>query len=399
MPIPPEARGYRPPGLYDDRQACPEQGRGECLSHAPVSLTQIGRVFGRLGCIGFGGPLAHIALIQDEVQERRGWLDKNDLLQGIALSQALPGPASTQLVIYTGFRLQGYRGGMVAGSAFILPAFVIMLALSWFYFRFQAIPTVQNLFYGMTPVVLALILSSSYRLGKTVATDRILLAVIAASAALVLFLSFNIILLFLLAGALGVFLYGPGRGASRFSAMRLAAAPPEVLWQLGLFFCKVGAMIYGGGLVIIPFIEKEVVNTLGWLSQKEFLDGLALGQMTPGPVVITATFIGYKVAGLSGALVATFAIFLPSFVFIFLAAAYLQRIENSPYVQAFLKPVNAAAVGAIFGSFLSLSSKSLLHPFPLVLFVLSMVAILRYKANFAVLFPAGALLGWLASAL
>jgi chromate transporter len=177
--------------------------------------------------------------------------------------------------------------------------------------------------------------------------------------------------------------------------MCLAVASPAVLLQLTWFFLKVGSLIYGGGLVIVPFIEREVVNTLGWLTPKEFLDGLALGQMTPGPVVITATFIGYKVASYWGAIIATTAIFLPSFLFIFAGAIYMEKIEHSPYVQAFLKPVNAAAVGTILGSFFTLSYRSLLQPIPLALFALAVVAMWRYKISFFYVAAAGAVVGWL----
>ncbi len=361
---------------------------------ATVSLADIGRIFLKLGCIGFGGPLAHIALIQDEAVEKHKWLREAELLQGLALCQALPGPASSQLAIYVGFRLRRYRGAIVSGCAFILPAFLIMLGLSWLYFRFQAIPAVQDLFYGVTPVVLAVILVSGYRLGKSVSTDRTLLGTVIASGALVALGSLNIILLFVLAGVFGILVYGPERPRWGSPAMCMAAAPPAVLLQIAWFFIKVGSLIYGGGLVIVPFIEQEVVNTLGWLTPKEFLDGLALGQMTPGPVVITTTFIGYKVASYGGALVATAAIFLPSFLFTFLGAAYLEKIEHSPYVQAFLKPVNAAAVGAILGSFFTLSYRSLLQPIPLALFAVAVLAMMRYKISFAKVAAAGAAAGW-----
>jgi chromate transporter len=381
----------------------PSDASARAAVRPSASLADIGRVFGKLGLIGFGGPLTHIALIQEEAVAKRGWLGEPELLQGLALSQALPGPASTQLAIYVGFRLRRYGGAVISGCAFILPAFLIMLSLSWLYFRFQAIPAVQQLFYGVTPVVLAVILVSGYKLGKSVATDRTLVATMAASAALVALAALNIILLFLLAGVFGIWKYGPrqkGLGAS--AASFLLAVPmvagqlssPQILAQLGWFFLKVGSLIYGGGLVIVPFIEREVVNTYGWLTPKEFLDGLALGQMTPGPVVITATFIGYKVASYWGALVATVAIFLPSFVFIFIGAAYLEKIEHSPYVQAFLKPVNAAAVGAILGSFFTLSARSLLTPIPLVLFALALVAMWRYKISFMKVAAAGAMVGW-----
>jgi len=375
----------------------PSEAPAGTFARPPVSLTDIGRIFLKLGVAGFGGPLAHIALIRDEAVEKRGWLREAELLQGLALSQALPGPASTQLAIYVGFRLRRYRGAIVSGCAFILPAFFMMLALSWLYFRFQAIPAVQELFYGVTPAVLAVILVSGYKLGKSVATDRMLLATVVVSGALVALGSLNIILLFVLAGVFGILVYGPGRppwGRRGTPAMVLALALPAVLPQLAWFFLKVGSLIYGGGLVIVPFIEQEVVNTLGWLTPKEFLDGLALGQMTPGPVVITATFIGYKVGSYWGALVATAAIFLPSFLFIFLGAAYLEKIEHSPTVQAFLKPVNAAAVGAILGSFFTLSYRALLEPIPLALFALAVLAMWGFKINFIKVAAVGAVAGW-----
>lgn len=373
----------------------PPEAPARTATRPPASLPEIGRVFLKLGLIGFGGPLAHIALIQDEAVEKHKWLREAELLQGLALCQALPGPASSQLAIYVGFRLRRFRGALVSGCAFILPAFFIMLVLTWLYFRFQAIPAVQELFYGVTPVVLAVILVSGYKLGKSVSTDRTLLGTLIVSGALVALGSLNIILLFVLAGVFGILMYGPGRPPWGTPATCLAVAPLTLLLQLAWFFLKVGSLIYGGGLVIVPFIEQEVVNTLGWLTPKEFLDGLALGQMTPGPVVITATFIGYKVASYWGALIATAAIFLPSFVFIFLGAVYLEKIEHSPYVQAFLKPVNAAAVGAILGSFFTLSARSLLQPIPLVLFALAVLAMMRYKISFAKVAAAGAVLGWL----
>lgn len=371
----------------------------EKLQDRKVRLSELGRLFLKLGFIGFGGPLAHIALIQDECVEKRGWIAKRQFLDGLALCQMLPGPASTQLAIYSGYRIGGYPGGLISGGAFILPAFFLLLFLSWSYFRFGAVPAVQGLFYGMSPVVLAMILASSYRLAKSAATDRALFVILAASVLLVGFLSFNMILLFALTAVLGILLYGPSRKESKPLASHLAffaLVPLPLLLHLGWFFIKVGSLIFGGGFVIIPFIQREVVDSLGWLTRREFLDGLALGQMTPGPVVITATFIGYKMAGFAGAMVSTAAIFFPSFVFVFLGAAYLRKVEDSLYVKAALKTLNVAAVGAILGAVWLLSKGSLLHVFPVALFVASLIILLRYKVNFLKVLPVGALLGWLA---
>ena len=364
-----------------------------------VSLAEIGRVFLKLGCIGFGGPLAHIALIQRETVETRRWISPERFMEGLGLSQALPGPASTQLVIYIGYRLRKHWGGVVAGCAFILPAFLLLALLTWSYFRFGAMPAIQGLFYGMTPVVLAMILVSGYSLSRTAAPDWALKAILGGSVLAVGLFSFSIVLLFALAGLAGFILYGPARKKFPLSFHLLALAPLPVLGQVGWFFLKVGSLIFGGGLVIVPFIEQEVVDKLGWLTRREFLDGLALGQITPGPVVITATFIGYKVAGWAGAVVATVAIFLPSFVFIFLGVAFLGRIERSRTVQAILKTVNAAAVGAIIGSFVSLSRAALLQALPLAWFAVALIAMLRFKIGFVKVLGAGAILGLLAHGL
>jgi chromate transporter len=364
-------------------------------SYQTVSLSEIGRVFLKLGCIGFGGPLAHVALIQQEIVETRHWLPPPRFLEGLTLSQILPGPLSTKLAIYVGYRLRHYRGALVSGCAFILPAFLFLIALTWAYFRFGTMPAVQGLFYGMTPVVLAMILVSGYSLSKAAAPDWTARAILITSALAVALLSFNIVLLFALAGILGLVFYSPI--GKRLAASRMIAlAPLPLLLELGWYFLKVGSLIFGGGLVIVPFIEQEVVDRLGWLTRREFLDGLALGQITPGPVVITATFIGYKVAGLAGAIVSTFAIFFPSFVFIFIGVASLKWIERSSYVQAAFKSINAAAVGAIIGSFASLSRAALLQVLPLAWFAVALIAMFRFKVSFIKVLGAGAMLGLLA---
>ena len=355
------------------------------------TLVDLGKQFLRLGCIGFGGPLAHVALLQQEIVQKRKWITADQFLEGFTISQAFPGPFSTQVAIYIGYRVHKIRGALIAGWAFILPAFLLMLALTWIYFRFGMVPAIQGVFYGMTPAVLAMIVLSGYSLSKTAANNRILGIVAVASAIAVGFLEINIILLFALAGLATLALYGPR--STPPSTSLAALVPFPLLAQLAWYFLKVGSLIFGGGMVIVPLLEQEVVNHLRWLTHREFLDGLALGQATPGPVVITAAFIGYKVAGFLGALVATVAIFLPSFVFVFIGSAFMKRFERSPRTQAAIKGINAAAVGAILGSCLPLSRAALTGAFPLLLFAASLIGMLRYKVGFVKILAAAALLG------
>jgi chromate transporter len=339
--------------------------------------------------MGFGGPMAHVALIQQEIVEKRHWIRSEELLEGFTLTQLLPGPLSTQLAIYVGYRIHKMRGGIVTGCAFILPAFLLLISCTWAYFRFGTLPAVAGLFFGMTPVVLAMIALSGYSLSKTAATDWMLRLIAVVSAIAVGFYSTNVILLFAIAGAIAIAYYRPRTGSS---ATTVAVALP-VLGQLAWYFLKVGSLIFGGGMVIVPLLEQDVVSKLGWLTHREFLDGLALGQITPGPVVITATFIGYKVAGLLGALVATTAIFLPSFVFVFAGSLFMNRFERSPSMRAAFKGINAAAVGAILGACVPLSRTALTGVPAAVLFGIALIAMLRFRISFLWLLAAGALLG------
>ncbi len=396
-------------------------------------LPEIFLTFLRLGFTGFGGPLAHIALMDDLLVERRRWLSKERFLEGLAVCQMLPGPASTQLGIYIGYVRGGVAGAFAAGAGFILPAFGIILALSWIYFALGALPDVSAVFHGISPLVIALIGVATWRMGRSAVTDRFLAALFAA-AVLVTFLGrVNEVITFGAAGVAATARYlldryrprrpvpeavtegastsrdtgrggspeeGPAGGTGTPSGAALvplalgAGAAAPILWQLTLFFLKVGALIFGGGLVIIPFIQREVVQLLGWLSEREFIDGIALGQITPGPVVITAAFIGYKVAGVVGAAVATGAIFAPSFAFILLAAPHLARLRRSAAARAFLAGVNAAVVGAIAATTLILARAAVTDPWALAILGTSLVAILRYRVDTLWLVAGAGVAGW-----
>ncbi|MEN9225271.1 MAG: chromate efflux transporter, partial [Thermostichus sp. DRC_bins_24] len=336
-------------------------------------LQEIAEVFLRLGVLGFGGPQAHIAMQNDEAVTRRGWMSQEQFTEGVGLCEMLPGPASTQMGIYIGYVRAGGLGAVLAGVCFIAPAFVIEVIFSWIYFRFQGVPQLQGVFFGVAPVVIAIILAFCWKLGRKAIKDWSRGLIAAAAFALLLIGGVNILLLFGLAAWVGLILYGPRGPLPGIPALIpgplvtltstvLAAVPPETLtlssfwglerigtyfWPLTTFFLKVGSVIFGGGLVIIPFIAEEVVEKLDWLTPAEFLDGVAIGQFTPGPVVLTAAFIGYKVAGVLGALTAAVAIFTPSFAFILLATPVLLRVRRNAWAKGSLQAITPTALGAI----------------------------------------------------
>ena len=402
-------------------------------------LIELAKLFLKLGAFGFGGPQAHIAMIHDEAVVRRGWLSEEQFLEGVAICEMLPGPASTQTGIYTGYVRAGLLGALVAGTSFILPAFGIMVVLSWAYFRFQGVPQIDHLFFGISPVVIAIILAFGWKLSKKSIKDKTGVAIALGAFLLAWGWRLNVLLLFVLAGIVGLLVYRPpaappGEAPSTASPTGtphpawlaplwplgqalprlLATLPGEPLavsgfwgleriqtyaWPLASFFVKVGAFIFGGGLVIIPLLESSVVDDFQWMTRREFLDGVALGELTPGPVVITAAFVGYKVAGALGALVATVAIFLPSFGFIGLASPFLLRLRQNPRVKCFLRGVLPAVLGAILAATLPLAQAALIQatlPLTLVAMALSLVALIalvRFKRPTWQLVPMGAFVG------
>lgn len=385
-------------------------------------LSELIRLFGRLGVIGFGGPQAHIAMANHEAVERRQWLTQDQFTDGLALCEMLPGPASTQMGIYIGYVRAGQIGALVAGLAFIAPAFVIVVALSWAYFRYQGVPQLAALFFGVSPVMIAIILGFCWKLGKKAIKDVVSWAIALIIFALTL-LQVNTLLLFILAGLLGTWLYGPKRpplppsilGAFLPVAISsMATVPPAVLtlssfwgveriaaygWPLLSFFLKTGTFIFGGGLVIIPLLELEVVEKLQWLTPTEFLNGIAIGQLSPGPVVLTAAFVGYKVAGVLGALVASVGVFTPSFLFIMAGAPVLMRLRQNPWAKGFLSGVKPAVLGAIAAATIPLGIAAF-QPATLPLSLLAiaigsaaLIALIRYQVATWQLVLAGAVIG------
>lgn len=386
-------------------------------------------LFLKLGSIGFGGPQAHIAMMNDELVVRRNWIAADAFAEGMAICEMLPGPASTQMGIYSGYLRGGQLGALVAGICFIAPAWIIVVGLAWGYFRFQGIPQLDALFLGVSPVVVAIIWAFCWKLGRKTLIDWRKAGIAIATFCLTLLTTIPIIVQFLLAGAVGLLFYRPPAASlsERTGSMLLppslpalplllASQPVEVLTlssvlgaerigefflPLTLFFLKVGSFIFGGGLVIIPLLETEVVEQLHWLTTQEFINGVAIGQLSPGPVVLTAAFVGYKVAGVLGALVSAIAIFTPSFAFIMLAAPLLQRLRRSAGVRAFLQGVTPAVVGAIAAASWPLFRTAVFQPtmgasvFAGLVGLAAMVALVRFKRPTWQLVPLGALLGLL----
>jgi chromate transporter len=334
------------------------------MNDRTTRLLEVAGVFLKIGTVGFGAP-AIWGLIQAEVQEHRAWVTKERYLEGLALVQTLPGPPAVQMCIFAGHQRAGWWGGLVGGLAFTVPAFAIMLALTALYSSYGAVPLLRDALYGLGPVVLGIFVATAWRLGRNAIVDRVSIAIAIAAAAAVTWLGVAGTLL--LAGCAGVALrYSRRVGllaalatATLVAAERLAepllaglggaastGASPE-LWSVGWFFLKVGAVTFGGGLSIIAFIQDQVVNQFHWITPQEFIDGLAIGQLTPGPIIMVAAYVGYKVAGVAGAAVAALAIFLPSFVLMLSILPVLDRVRRLAWIKAAMKGISPAVIATL----------------------------------------------------
>jgi chromate transporter len=369
-------------------------------------LWELAALFGRLGVTAFGGPAAHVALFHDEFVRRRGWLDERTFLDVVGAVNLLPGPNSTEVAMHIGHERAGWPGLLVAGTAFIAPASVIVLGLAWAYTEFGQTPQAEALLYGIGPVIIAIVAQALLAIGRTAVTGgrsgpRWLMAAVAL-AAFGLYLAGVNELLLLAGGALAALAARLGRGGPRLAAFaawlpglaQAAAATAAVdLVRLGAVFLKVGALLYGGGYVLVAFLRADLVERLGWLTETQLLDAVAIGQVTPGPLFSTATFIGYLLAGLPGAVVATVAIFLPAFAFVGLLSRLLPRARTSPVASALLDGVNAAAVGLMAGVALQLARVAVVDPLTAALAAAAALVLWRTRLNSAWLIAAGAAVG------
>ncbi|OLC56191.1 MAG: hypothetical protein AUH85_07075 [Chloroflexi bacterium 13_1_40CM_4_68_4] len=366
-----------------------------------LSLRQIASYFLRLGTFGFGGPIALAGYMQRDLVERRGWFTQEEYLQGLAVSQTLPGPLAAQLAMWLGYVRRGFWGAVAAALPFILPPFAIVSVVAALYVAFRGTTVIQALFYGIGPTVIALILRGAWKLvGVTVKTDPRLWAILAIVAIVTFLVRSEVAVLLVLSGLAGVLLYAPPGWLRRASAapgfiplglggLALAApsGDPSVLLQLGVFFFKAGAFTFGSGLAIVPFLQQGVVHDFGWLNEREFLDAVAMGMITPGPVVITAVFVGYLVAGFAGASVAGLGVFLPPFLMVVLFAPWIMRYRKHAAVQGFTKGATAAAAGAIVGAAVVIATQVVIDVLTAGIFVAAFVTLWRYR------FPEPAVVG------
>ncbi|MEB3358038.1 MAG: chromate transporter [Synechococcales bacterium] len=373
-------------------------------------LKELAAVFFRLGCVAFGGPAAHIAMMDDEVVKRRRWMSRDQLLDLIGVTNLLPGPNSTELAIHIGYERAGWRGLFVAGSCFILPAMTIVWILAVLYARFQTVPQVEWLLYGVKPVIIAIILQALVKLGKKAIKDvPTILAAIGVIAAF--FLNVNEIFLLLVAGLLVMLIQNLRRGNTATLLLPLTGTFPAILAQVGgaaatatapswiqvfLFFLKIGSVLYGSGYVLLAFLQRDLVERFGWLTSQELLDAIAIGQFTPGPVFTTATFVGYLLAGHAGAIAGTIGIFLPAFLLVGLVNPWVPKLRQSKWFGAFLDGVNAASLGLMAVVTYTLGRAALIDWVTIVLAVLAAIAVFRFKVNSAWIVLAGGIIGFVA---
>jgi chromate transporter len=356
---------------------------------------EVARVFGTLGLIGFGGPAAHIALMRDELVVRRKWVDDQAFLDLVGAVNLIPGPNSTELAIHLGHRRAGRWGLVVAGTCFIAPAVVIVGALAWVYVRYGRSDIGADLLWGVKAVMLAIVLGAIVALARTAVGDvRTCIVTLGAFGAYLA--GVNELVLLAMGAVVVAGTRAIPRRAPAFFAGAIAVASTDVQhWRLAGAFLKVGALLFGSGYVLLAFLRNDLVRGLGWLTEQQLLDAIAIGQVTPGPLFSTATFIGYVLAGWSGALVATIAIFLPSFVFVALTARLIPRIRRTPWASAALDGVNAAAIGLLAGVLVVLARQALTDWWAVVLALASAVLVLVARVNGAWLVLAGALIGLL----
>ena len=378
-------------------------------------LGELALVFLKLGTTAFGGPAAHIAMMEEEVVRRRGWLSHEQFLDLLGATNLIPGPNSTELAIHIGHQVGGWRGWFVAGACFILPATLIVGAIAWAYVTYGMLPQVAGILFGVKPVIIAVVLQALWNLGGKAIKTRAFLA-LAVGAAALSFMGVNELVVLFGAGILVALIRWiakqrsdgktplasiaawPAIALAQTTAPAAAAAAPFGLWPLFGFFFKVGAVLFGSGYVLLAFLRGDLVERYGWLTETQLLDAVAVGQVTPGPVFTTATFIGYVLGGPAGAVVATVGIFLPAFFFVAVSGPLIPKMRRSPVAGAFLDGVNVSALALMAVVTWQLATTAVVGPLTAALALSSAFLLIRFKLNSAWLILGGAIAGLMASA-
>jgi chromate transporter len=364
-------------------------------TQARYSLVQLALYFLRLGSIGFGGPVALLGYMYRDLVERRHWITDEDYREGLTLAQLMPGPLAAQLAMYLGYVHYRIVGATVVGFAFVLPSFLMVLAIGWAYVRYGGLPWMQAAFYGVGAAVIGIIAMGAYRLTtKNIGKDKLLWAIYVVTAGITVWTQSESVWLFLGAGVLVWLVRAPPkRWFGNNAAPALLAFGPHgtstcavasgldwtLLVQIGAFFAKAGAFVFGSGLAIVPFLYGGVVHDYQWLTERQFVDAVAVAMITPGPVVITVGFIGYLIAGLAGAIVAALGTFLPCYLFTVLPAPYFKKYGKRPALLAFVDGVTAAAIGAIAGAAIVLGQRSIVDLMTAVIGLVTVVLIWKVK--------------------
>jgi chromate transporter len=378
-------------------------------------LRELAMLFLRLGTVAFGGPAAHIAMMEDEVVRRRRWVSHEAFLDMLGACNLIPGPNSTEMAIHIGHRRAGFLGLAVAGTCFVVPAMAITIAIAWAYVRFGSMPQVAGALYGIKPVIIAVVVQALWRLWPSPAhTRRLIVVTLAATAAALL--GFDEIVILFATGLITIALYLVDRRAqppggvaasaiaaipalpvtsavARATAIAGVAVAPFSLGTMFLLFVKIGAVLFGSGYVLIAFLQADFVDRLHWLTRGQLLDAVAVGQFTPGPVFCTATFIGYLLGSTTGAIVATIGIFLPAFVFVAISGPLLPRLRRSPIAGAFLDGVNAASLALMIAVTWDLGREAIIDLTTVTLAILGAIGLIRFRLNSAWLVLAGGLIG------
>jgi chromate transporter len=382
------------------------------LNEERVSLADLAVVFLKLGTIAFGGPAAHIAMMQDEFVRKRRWISQADFLDRLAAANLIPGPSSTEVAIFIGHAKRGWLGLIVAGCCFILPAALLVTLIAAAYVRFGTMPQVSGILYGIKPAVIAIVLQAVWSLSRTAAKTKflVLLGVLALALSLFGISPLRVLAISGIASGIGwslrnrasvalLFVPSPVQllGVAAVAVASTAAFVPVTCLRLFLSFLKIGAVVFGSGYVLLAFLRTEFISHLHWLSEKQLIDAIAVGQFTPGPVFTTATFIGYLMAGTRGAAVATLGIFIPGFILVALSGPLLPRLRRSPRASAILDGVVVGSLGLMAAVAWQLGRAAIVDWPTAAILSLSLLLLLRYRINSAWLVGAAALTGWLIS--